>query len=150
MGLVRRCTNIWYKNQVHSTTSCTAMELVLSRSHPHLAMEQFGPALEEARNARSKWLSLFGSHMGRIRLALNKAHKRYKNKFYQRLHRRRKDITSGGYAFLRVENSSGKAIHHHKIYRVLDVTFPIMRLGEQTIIVQIPSGVREKVSIDRA
>lgn len=139
-----------YNNQVHAATGCTPMELVLSRAPPHLAMEQFTPELKDAHTAREQWLSQLGSHMGRIRHNLNKAQQRYKDNFDRRLRQRRKEFTTGGYAFLRVEKSSERPGRRHKLAPVAAGPFPVIRIGEQTIIIERPSGIREEVSIDRA
>lgn len=43
------------------------MELGLSRSTPHLELQEYGPLTGAVKYTRDRWLSKLGQHIGRVR-----------------------------------------------------------------------------------
>lgn len=85
--------------------------------------------------------------MGRIRLELNKAERRFKNNFDRRLRLRCKELTPGVHALLRVENLSERPGRRHKLAPLAAGPFPVINVGDETIIMERSSEIREEVSI---
>lgn len=59
-----------YKNQVHSVTESTSMELVFSPVLPHLALEEYNPPTGVAKSTRDRWLAKLEEHIRLVRQTL--------------------------------------------------------------------------------